>query len=141
MKRRSFLFATFAAFAGLVGVRFASTTDAESIVMILRKRLNYLKMDANGLHAFAHDLAARHEVSTGRLSLVEMAGPFYTKVDYSGENLFSKTLRHGEEKIITLYLLSSDFFVNGTDVSRTVHYLGYYDPLHACGDPFARRVG
>jgi hypothetical protein len=32
---------------------------------------------------------------------------------------------------------SSDFFKNGADESRTVRYIGNYDPLIACGNPFA----
>ena len=140
IKRRSFLVAGLATCVGIVGVRFASTKDEESIIAVLRKRLHYLKMDEKGLRAFAHDLAARHEIATDRLRMIGVAGPLYTKVDFSGQNVFSKALRHGEERITSLYFLSSDFFINGADVSKTVHYLGYYDPLHSCGNPFARRV-
>jgi hypothetical protein len=36
------------------------------------------------------------------------------------------------------YLLSSDFFVNGADAGQLVRYLRLYDPVRACGNPFAR---
>jgi len=41
---------------------------------------------------------------------------------------------------VTQYLISSDFFKNGADKNRTVNYLGYYDPMVACNNPFARPV-
>ncbi len=140
IKRRSMLVGGIALIGGWVGIRFATTTDANAIVTILRKKLNYLKMDQAGLEAFARDLASRHQLATGRLRLVEVAGPLYRDISYSGDNILSKSLRHGEERVVTLYLMSSDFFVNGADVSKVVRYLGYYDPLRACADPFARRV-
>jgi len=37
-----------------------------------------------------------------------------------------------------MYLLSSDFFQNHADESRTVRYLAYYDLLIPCQNPFAR---
>jgi hypothetical protein len=56
----------------------------------------------------------------------------------SGDGFIDTAIRHGEERVTTLFLLSSDFFVNGADISRPVSYVGYYDPARACGNPFAR---
>ena len=65
-------------------------------------------------------------------------GPIYRRLDLGDRNSLTAAIRHGEERIVTNYLLSSDFFVNGADESRTVRYLGFYDPLRACSNPFAR---
>jgi hypothetical protein len=137
IKRRYFVFSTI---AGLIGLRFATISDASSIVAVLRKRLNYLRLDDVGLQRFAQDLAAQHQLASSHLKLVGAAGPLYTHMPTTGRNLISNGIRHGEERIITTYLLSSDFFINGSDELRVVRYLGFYDPLRACSNPFARRI-
>jgi len=128
------------AIASLVGVRFALSSDEAAIILVLRKRLDYLRLDEVGVRAFARDLAATHEISSGRLKLVDATGPIYRRFDATGMNILSKTVRHGEERIVTDYLLSSDFFNNGSDESKIVRYLGMYDPLHSVANPFARHV-
>lgn len=38
----------------------------------------------------------------------------------------------------TRYLMSTDFFRHGADESKTVHYVGFYDPDHTpCNNPLA----
>jgi hypothetical protein len=40
--------------------------------------------------------------------------------------------------VYTRYLLSTDFFRHGADESRTVRYVGFYDPDNTpCGNPLA----
>jgi hypothetical protein len=52
-----------------------------------------------------------------------------------GEQFWPKEF---DEAVVTAFLLSSDFFQNGADETRTVRYLAYYDPYkYACGNPFA----
>ncbi|MDE2347924.1 MAG: hypothetical protein KGL92_05430 [Gammaproteobacteria bacterium] len=140
IKRRHLLLSGIAGLAGLLALRFGLANDPDAIIVVLRKRLNYLKLDDTGLHAFARDLASKHEIASYRLRLIDALGPLYTKVDFSDNNRVGSAVRHGEEHIVTLFLLSSDFFTNGANVTRTVHYLGYYDPLHACANPFARQI-
>jgi hypothetical protein len=133
-----------AAGAGLLGVggwRFLRSHDEEAILMVLRKRLGYLHLDEAGMRAFASDLASRKLVSSGKLRLMVTLGPLYRRLALNERNSITAAIRHGEERIVTNYLLSSDFFINGVDETRTVRYLGFYDPLHACSNPFARFVG
>lgn len=41
--------------------------------------------------------------------------------------------------IRTRYLMSTDFFRHGADESRTVRYVGFYDPDHTtCNNPLAK---
>ncbi len=138
--RRKLFLSGAAGVAALLTLRFRSATDQDAIVVVLRKRLSYLKLDDIGLRAFARDLAAKHEIASYRLRLIDAFAPLYANIKISGDNFIANTVRHGEEHIVTLYLLSSDFFVNGANAAKPVHYLGYYDPLHACGNPFARRL-
>jgi hypothetical protein len=37
-----------------------------------------------------------------------------------------------------LFLMSTDFFLNGADETRTVRFLEFYDPYRGCRNPFAR---
>jgi hypothetical protein len=105
----------------------------------LRKRLGYLRLDETGVQQFAKDLAAKGQLSTLRLRLLPAAGPLYSDLALSGHSALENGIRHGEERVVTMFLLSSDFFKSGMDETRVVQYLGYYDPLQACGNPFARR--
>jgi hypothetical protein len=83
-------------------------------------------------------MAAKHVISNGRLRFLDVIKPLYMHVSMSPGSRIGNALRHGEERIVTNYLLSSDFFINGADESRVVRYLGYYDPIRACGNPFAQ---
>ena len=138
MKRRHFVFATLAALAGGAAWRLTGGTDEDAIVEVVRKKLDYLSLDEAGIRAFARDLAQRHIVSSVRLKVLMAASPLYTHLTLTGDNFLTNAIRPREERITTLYLLSSDFFVNQADQSRVVQYLGYYDPLRACANPFAR---
>lgn len=140
MKRRYFVLSGLAAVCGLVGARYVRSTDEASIVKVLRKKLDYLKLDPDGVQRFARDLAAAHNISSARLRIIDAAGPLYTDLALSADNALNNGIRHGEDRVVTLYLLSSDFFKHGADENRTIQYLSFYDPLVACGNPFARPV-
>jgi hypothetical protein len=140
MKRRYFLLSGLAGVCGLVGWRYARSTDEAAIVKVVYKRLPYLQLDDAGVRRFASDLAAAHTISSFRLRVTDAAGAFYTRPSLSADNRFDNAIRHGEDRVVTQYLLSSDFFRNGADEQRTVRYVHYYDPLIACANPFARPV-
>ena len=140
MKRRYFVLSGLAGVCGLVGWRYASSTDDDAIVKVVHKKLDYLKLDEAGVRQFARDLATAKIISSPRLRIIDAAGPLYTRSALVGNNKFDNAIRHGEDRVVTQYLLSSDFFSNGADERRTVRYLHYYDPMIACGNPFARPV-
>jgi hypothetical protein len=147
MKRRNFLMtglAGIAGIAGVAGVCYARSTDSAGIAKVLHKKLSYLKLDPDGVQRFAHDVVSTRSSSNARMRMLlrifDAAGPLYTRPALNGDNALENDIRHGEDSILTVYLLSSDFFKNGSDMNRTVHYLRYYDPMIACGNPFARPV-
>ncbi len=139
MKRRSFLMA-FASAAAFAGWRFVRGTDEDAIVAVVNKRLNYLKLDPADVRRFARNLAATDKISSGRLRVLTAAGPLYSDLAWPNRGFPWNGVRHGEERVVSIFLLSSDFFLNGADVSRPVRYLGEYDPIIACRNPFARPV-
>jgi hypothetical protein len=127
---------------GFAGWRYATATEEDAIVAVLRRRLHFLRLDPPGLQAFAAALVARGVVSGHRLRLIAAAGALYRDLPVRpAEGVLAKELQHGEERVVSLYMLSSDFFVNGADEARSVRYLAFYDPLvdpRGCANPFAR---
>jgi hypothetical protein len=147
MKRRTFLagaVAAASAASGLLGLAYSRSSQEKTIASIVYKRLPYLKLDHAGVQQFARDFAARRLLSGARLRLVGLVWPVYRRLplDHSGSRLGSSLrdrLEHAEERIVSTYLISSDFFTHGADQSRVVCYRGCYDALsHACGNPFCR---
>jgi hypothetical protein len=143
MQRRSFLAGVAGTLAGLSAWRWLSVRPQDVVVGVLRKRLFYLRMDEAGLARFADDVVARDTISPLRLRALGAFMPIYRHLALSSREGWVWKVRHGEERIITVYLMSSDFFLHGAREDRVVHYLGYYDPvksLAACSHPFARPV-
>jgi hypothetical protein len=128
--------------AGLGAWGIGHVTLKAEIVSILRRRLGFLKLDEKGLHAFAKDQtdAAFHKkIPTWnrlRYHLLAAAAPSYKRF-FRSTDARSRIARL-EDNLVSTYLLSSDFFLNGADESRTVNYVAYYDALLPCQNPFAR---
>jgi hypothetical protein len=121
-------------------IRYATASSKASIVAVLHKCLGYLKLDEAGVQRFADDLIERDLISAERLHIIGAAGPLYSHLSMTTHNMVYDGIRHGEERIITNYLLSTDFFSAGQDETRLIRYLGFYDPVLACGNPFASSV-
>jgi hypothetical protein len=129
-----------AAAFGVWGVEIASEAEIASAI---RRRLSFLRLDEAGLHSFAKDYI--------RAMLAKR--PSWYRWKYHLESLFRKPgARWGistdtrsrreriEDNLTTQYLLSSDLFLKGADESRVIQYVSLYDPMRACGSPFARPV-
>jgi hypothetical protein len=126
------------AVAGVWGAEFVGESEIASGI---RRRLPFLRFDDAGLHSFAKDY----------LSSMLKKRPSWYRWKYHFHSLFHKAAarwgmstdtrsrrEHLEDFFATLYLLSSDFFTSGADQSAVIHYVGLYDPMRACGNPFAR---
>lgn len=138
VSRRGFLFGGAAA-VGLVALRLGLTQPEDAVVTVLRKRLSHLKLDEDGLRAFAADFTAAGKMARGKLRLIAALAPLYQWLPADDSTPIA--VRHGEERVVSAYLLSSDFFVNGADEQQPVGYLGLFDPWNnpvACQNPFAR---
>lgn len=127
--------------AALAAVGLGPRTAQSQIASHVRRRLSFLRLDEAGLQAFAHD----------QVAFLLAKRPTWNRMKYHFLTVFSKSFTRYErstdrrtraERIqdnwASTYLLSSDFFVNGADSTRIVKYLAFYDPLRACGNPFAR---
>lgn len=136
--RRQVIAGVLGGLAVVSGWRYWRSSEEEAILLVLRKRLDYLQLDPQGMRAFAADLASRHLLSRVRLKLIGTFAPLYTRFGLNGHDALQAAIRHGEERVVSNFLLSSDFFVNGADTKRAVLYLGFYDSLKGCSNPFAR---
>jgi hypothetical protein len=141
MRRRDILLA-FAGLSltGVVSSRLLRASSEEGVADVVFKQLKYLKLDPEGVRKFARDYSAGHVIPSVKLRVVSAAGPLYMNLTLTGANVVTNGIRHGEERIVTKYLLSSDFFSSGADESNTVHYVRLFDALHGCCNPFARPV-
>ena len=144
LKRRRILLAVLGLpVVGILGVWGADFATESEIVSGVRRRLSFLRFDEAGLHRFAKDyirslLAKRPSWYRWKLHFHVL---FYKPVARWGISTDNRSRRaRMEDNFATLYLLSSDFFVTGADESRAIQYVSLYDPMRACGNPFARRV-
>ena len=145
IKRREFLIGGLA-MAGIVGLgvwEFGRGVIESQIVSLLRNHLRYLKLDEEGLRSFAKDqatmiLAKRVSMSRMRYHVVSNLSSSYRRFERSSDA--GSSIERAEGAVVSTYLLSSDFFVHGSDETLTIRYLGYYDPMRACSNPFARPV-
>lgn len=139
MKRRHVLM-------GLAGLAVAAeltvhSSDEAGVAAVIFKRLSYLDLDPRGVRQFARDYAARRLMSPVKLRAVSAAGALYSRLPQAWEDFLSRDIAHGEERIVTTFLLSSDLFRGSKSAAerekRVVRYLGFFDPLRG-GNPFAR---
>jgi hypothetical protein len=144
MKRRTFVLygaaLASASASAWAAWEFVDASDVDTFAMVVRRRLDYLKLEPEGVRRFAQDMVALHVISTTRMHVLSEFKSVYARFPLSaGDNMLAYKLRHGEDRIVSSYLISSDFFINGADESRLVKYLGILDPRRACCNPFARR--
>jgi len=109
-------------------------------IAIIRKKLNYLKIDKKEIVAFAR--VHRTQMPEDLCYYASWAGifaPLYSIMDIFKYAPYSRQFRKFEEYTMMQFLLSSDFFINNADESLPVKFREYYD-LHEqeCENPFAR---
>lgn len=128
MKRRKFITITTLTglIAGITSFRFISRSFDDAAADLIRDEVPYLKLDEDGVRKFVSDFS-KHKDRRYK----------FTIRGYSFLGISSK--RSGKvNQLVTAYLLSSDFFANGMDESRTIRYVGLYDPyLRPCAHPFS----
>lgn len=130
--------------AGLFGARllyewyWGDPTDA--IEAILKRRVGHLRVEAKAFSRFSAEYLkarAEHEEGLRRLSTAALGLQFFTP--YSWLRI-RHPLRRLENNVVSMFLLSTDFFQNGADERRLVTYVAFYDPLAAvCRNPFVNK--
>lgn len=80
--------------------------------------LSYLQLDKQGVRNFVNDYFKGGDI--GLKTNLRWKAYFFSGTGVTrSDNLF---------ELVRSYLLSSDFFINGTDISKTVNYLSMFNP-------------
>ena len=141
IKRRNFLLGSVGAVAVLgIGAFAAERHHEAEIAAAIRQRLSYLKLDEGGPEAFARDkVATLLAKRPSWLRIVSRIRQTLAKPTiHWGFSNDKRTKREREvDNLAITFLLSTDFFRNGSDTSRVVRYVALYDPVRPCGNPFA----
>lgn len=113
----------------------------EVIVAILQRRLGDLAIDATSFDRFAEEYVSFRKDYRRQLSLLSIVSlPFQYVTPYAWFEQ-GAALRRLEDNVVSLYLLSTDFFQHGADERRAVNYVSFYDPYTSvCGNPFLQRT-
>lgn len=85
--------------------------------LILKRELFYLKLEPEGLSFYIEDYFKA--INNDTVSTLKWKILYYTKSNWEK----SDSIRD----LIKYYLLSSDFFINKTDESKPVNYLGLFN--------------
>ena len=117
-----------------------ASSEEGDVDEIIKERLPYLKLDSKGVNVFAKDLVQRHIISVCKLRLIEMVVPVCIQVSlHIGVNAQAHHFKHSGVRIVSMYLLSTDYFQNGYDESKIVCHLEFYAPfekLKSCQTTF-----
>jgi hypothetical protein len=104
------------------------------IISVLHRKLSYLELDESSLGKFAADFAGDYGTLGHKGQLLALSRPVLPLVD----SLAADEVTRFEDRVVSKFLLSTDFFRNGADETRPVKYVAYYNPYNvACGNPFA----
>jgi len=128
ISRRSLLagIGALGALGSLATLRLALAAPDAAVAAVIRKRLGYLRIDDATLAAFARDYTASAAIAPAKLRLIAALLPLYRRLP--AETASPGSIRYGEERIVTDFLLASDFFRHHGETARPVQYLGLYDP-------------
>ncbi len=141
VSRRSMIVAGVTAFVGLrYAYKWRYGDPEEVIVAILKRRVAYLRVDTKSFEPFAKAyVVARRQYRERLKHLSVAAGPLQYFTPYSWLRP-GHPMRRLENNVVSMFLLSTDFFHNGADEGRVVSYVAFYDPMVAvCRNPFVNQ--
>lgn len=131
MQRRKFLLLTGVA-VGMVAIPpslyFVSPNIKKFAEKLIEKELSYMKLDKQGIQGYINDYFG----SSGNdvISNLKWKALYYGRYDSYNSNNINDLLKY--------YLLSTDFFLNKMDTSKTVKYLRMFDPYKsAIANPYS----
>ena len=141
ISRRSFLLSG-AAIATVVIVGYAvmgpALRKAEQLIAdIVKFHLPFKNIEEADLQAFARDFDQKYQGDRTKLALLLLAAPviFSNGLRRSLPGNVRYALGHYERRVLTQFILSTNFFeledVNGPEIE----YYGFYDPSQPCGFP------
>lgn len=138
MKRRKFIGLSILAVLGSIVTGFVVFADFETVVLkILKSNLKDLKIKDEHFKKFITEAQSPGYASKIMFDKKKKAfiNTFYflPKIGLPGEAKYFEL----RERIISDFLLATDFFVNKMNVNREIKYVALYDPYsRPCQNPF-----
>lgn len=111
---------------------FFAVKSAEDIAFnLIKDELHYLKLDEDGVRKYVQDYLRRD--NPGLVSQLRWRS--YYLLNFSSAD--SDNIRY----LVSYYLLSSNFFINKMDESKTVNYIGLdHQYTSPCSSHFSHRI-
>jgi hypothetical protein len=137
--RRRLIGTAIAAAVGLTGWCAYENNYSNLIVSILTTKLEFLNLDEVDLNTFAHEFAADAGTFGSKGHLLALTYPVLRRADFMRMGKADTEIAEFEYRVVSKFLLSTDYFKNGADETRPVRYVAYNSPYRfACGNPFAQ---
>lgn len=122
---------------GLGGLYAYENRYRDLVVSIVRDRLSYLDLSQVDLDAFADDFIADRGAYGIRGRLFAWAYPVIENAGFL--NPMPERTDTFEYRVVSRFLLSTDFFWHGSDETRAIQYVAYDNPyVRLCANPFAQ---
>jgi hypothetical protein len=139
MNRRKFIGISILSMIGITVTSIFVFNDFETVVLkILKQDLKALNIQEKHFKRFIAD--AQNSSYVSKVMFDKKKKVFISifhilpKVGLPGESKYSEL----RQRIVSDFLLSTDFFVNGMDPTKDVKYVGLFDPyLRPCQNPFS----
>ncbi|MFK5949855.1 MAG: hypothetical protein QM500_13920 [Methylococcales bacterium] len=144
MNRRFFLIATAASLTGIlsyiVGQPYLKDQAINFIKTLLKNKLNYLTLNEEGLEQYCEAFFIKKSKTLMiKSGLAGISLQWIDDLDIIKRKIGTERIATLEKELTLSYLLSTDFFINGSNESIPVNFVSYYDPnLPVCRHPFAR---
>lgn len=142
--RRNFLLASVStlAISGTYGVFKWFTAKPEDIITaIIQRRLGYLNINDDDIAKFSKSYTMNKTDHVKKLTLLSVfATPlqYFTPYPYLQ---YKHSFHRLEDSVVSLFLLSTNFFQNNANEKIKIQYLGFYDPFNTvCRNPLMRQI-
>jgi hypothetical protein len=120
MKRRKFLLWTGIGVGAIIlpsSLYVVSGSIKKYAVLLIERQLDYLKLEPGSVAKYVDDYFKDDNQTAARLKWKTI---YYLHIHWERSDQLKELIKY--------YLLSSDFFINKMDESKTVRYLGLYSP-------------
>jgi len=109
-------------------VYFIAPDTKEFAVKLILKEFYYLKIVPGSVERYVDDFIESN--GNDLVSRLKWKTTYYLKLSYHQSDRMRDLFRY--------FILSTDFFINKTDETKEVHYLGMYSPyLNAVTNPYS----
>lgn len=109
-------------------IGFSSVSTKKAAVGIIMNEFSYLTLDEQGVERFI-EVYLRYDKYTPHLDM-KLKSYYLLGIKSNRSSII--------DSLVKKYLLSTDFFLNKMDESKTIKYIGFYNPYQSpCSNPFS----